>query len=223
MPVDVKICGLTTVEATEAALAGGAFAVGFVFFAASPRAVAPSVAAHLSRRAAGRALRVGLFVDPDDALLETVLDDVPLDAVQLHGREEPARVLAVRARFGLPVMKAIAISSAGDVAAAAAFGGRADWLLFDSRPPRDATRPGGNARPFDWSLLSGVSSSTPWLLAGGLTVDNLAAAVAATGARAVDVSSGVESAPGQKCVDRIRAFLALASELRAPPAPKGQG
>ncbi len=223
MSLDVKICGLTTAAATDAALAGGAFAVGFVFFTASPRAVPPSTARDLAARAADRALRFGLFVDPDDALLETVLDQVPLDGIQLHGQETPARVEAVRATFGLPIMKAIAISTGDDVVAADAYRGVVDWLLFDSRPPKDATRPGGNAQAFDWSLLAGQPSTTPWLLAGGLDVDNLATAVAASGARAVDVSSGVESTPGRKSVEKIRAFLALASELGAPSALNEQG
>jgi phosphoribosylanthranilate isomerase len=214
MPVDVKICGLTTVDATVAAIDAGAFAVGFVFFTPSPRSVSPSSAVDLSRRAANKAMRFGLFVDADDAWIQDVLAEVPLDAVQLHGTETPARVQALRQTLGVPVMKAVGISSRADVVAAKDYHGVVDWLLFDARAPKDATRPGGNAVSFDWSLLSGFQSSpVPWMLAGGLNVKNLERAVAITGAKAVDVSSGVEMAPGQKNAEEIQRFLATAAAI----------
>lgn len=214
MPVDVKICGLTTVDATVAAIDTGAFAVGFVFFPPSPRSISPSAAADLSRRAENKAMRFGLFVDADDAWIQDVLSEVPLDAVQLHGTEKPARVQALRQRLGVPVMKAVGISSRADVIAAKDYYDVVDWLLFDARAPKDATRPGGNAVSFDWSLLSDFRSSpVPWMLAGGLSVENLKRAVAITGTKVVDVSSGVETAPGQKDVEEIQRFLATAAAI----------
>lgn len=200
-----KICGLTD----EAALlaARDADLVGFVFFPPSPRAVAPARAAGISAALGGGPLRVGLFVDPTDEALEAALRAVPLDAVQLHGRETPARCAEVRARFGAPVMKALGIASRGDLDGVARFAEVCDRLLLDAKPPPGATRPGGNAARFDWSLVAGLRPGVPWLLAGGLTPENVGDALRATGADGADVSSGVESAPGAKDPARVAAFL----------------
>lgn len=210
MSVIVKICGLKTPEAVAAAVQGGAGFVGFVFFAGSPRNVAPEDAAALATYVPDGVVRTGLFVDPDDRLLADVLRTVPLDLIQLHGRETPKRCRAIRARFGLPVMKALGIAAAADVDGARAYEGECDRLLFDAKPVPGAGRPGGNARAFDWSLMAGTAWPVPWLLAGGLTAENVAEAVAASGAPGVDVSSGVEDAPGVKNVARIEAFLKAA-------------
>ncbi|MGF1641509.1 MAG: phosphoribosylanthranilate isomerase [Rhodospirillales bacterium] len=213
MPVDVKICGLTTADAVAAAVEGGARYVGFVFFPPSPRSLSPAQAAALLASSPRGPLRVGLFVDADDALIGSVLSACALDMVQLHGAEPPARVAEVRARFGRPVIKAVAIADDGDLVRAHRYEDVADLLLFDARPPTGATRPGGNARRFDWALIKGRGWRLPWLLAGGIDADNLAAAVRASGARAVDVSSGVEDRPGVKNPARIRALLDRAAAL----------
>jgi phosphoribosylanthranilate isomerase len=210
MSVQVKICGLNDPAAVAAAVEGGADFVGVVFFAKSPRAVTPERAAELLDAVPRRIKRVGLFVEPDDRLLDQVLKRVRLDLLQLHGKETPERVEAVRAGWGLPVMKAIGISTAGDFDLAKTYLDAADRLMFDAKPPPQATRPGGNANPFDWSLLAGRKWSLPWTLAGGLTQANVAAAILASGARAVDVSSGVEAAPGIKDPDKVRAFIRAA-------------
>ncbi len=215
MALEVKICGLNTPAALDAAVAAGARLVGFVFFPPSPRVLSPAAAAALARRVPPGVLRVGLVVDADDATLDAILAAVPLDLLQLHGQESPERVAAVRARFGLPVIKAIAVEQAADLAAAERYAGIADRLLFDARPPKGALLPGGNARSFDWRLLAGRSWPRPWLLAGGLHAGNLAEAVRLSGAAAVDVSSGVEEAPGRKNVGLIRAFLAEAGRIEA--------
>ncbi|MCU0837924.1 MAG: phosphoribosylanthranilate isomerase [Rhodospirillales bacterium] len=225
MPVDVKICGLTTAEAVDAAVEGGARWVGFVFFPPSPRSLTPAQAAPLAARVRDPVIRVALTVDAEDAVLDAILAAVRIDLLQLHGDEPPARAAAIRARYGLPVMKALAITDAADLDRADAYADAVDRLLFDARPPPGATRPGGNARSFDWSLLRRRSFARPWLLAGGLDAGNLAAAVAASGARAVDVSSGVEAAPGVKSAVKIRELLALARTLDAdgpsfPPSPQ---
>jgi phosphoribosylanthranilate isomerase len=213
MPVDVKICGLSTAEAVTAAVEAGARYVGFVFFPPSPRSLTPIRAAAVLASAPTGPVRVGLFVDADDALLAEVLASVPLDMVQLHGAEPPARVAEVKARFGLPVIKAVAIAGADDLARARAYDDVADLLLFDARPPKGATRPGGNAQPFDWSLVRGRERRRPWLLAGGIDAENIAAAVRASGAPAIDVSSGVEDRPGVKNPAKIRALLRIAATL----------
>ena len=201
----VKICGINSEAAFDAAVAAGADWLGFVFFPPSPRAISAERAAGLSARAPGGPLRVGLFVRPNPAEIAAVLAALPLDILQIHGPAEQAR--AVRARFGKPVWRAVGIASAADLPAAA---DGADALLLDASPPRGATRPGGNARPFDWTLLRGWRPPAPWLLAGGLTPETVAAAIAATGASAVDVSSGVERRPGEKDPALIRAFIAAA-------------
>ena len=211
--IDVKICGLRTTEAVAAAVDGGARYLGFVFFPPSPRHLEPAVAASLAAAVPPSVKRVGLVVNADDVTLEALLAACPLDMLQLHGHETPARAAAIRARFGLPILKALPISDAGDVQAARIYEEVADLLLFDARPPKDATRPGGNALAFDWTLLAGTSWKRPWLLAGGLHAGNLAEAVRLSGARAVDVSSGVEDSPGVKSLARIRAFLDAARGL----------
>ncbi len=209
-PVEIKICGITSEEAMEAAVEAGADYVGLVFFPPSPRCVTPERAAELVEFLPADLVKVGLFVDPDDSTLDRVLSQVRLDLVQVHGRETPERLEQIRLEYGLPVMKVIPVSEAADLAAANPFLAVADRLLFDAKPPKGATLPGGNAVSFDWTLLQGRKWGLPWMLAGGLTPDNVAEAVRITGARAVDVSSGVESAPGIKDPARIRAFIKAA-------------
>jgi phosphoribosylanthranilate isomerase len=204
----IKICGLTEPAGVAAARAAGADALGFVFFAASPRAVAPARVAELAPEP--RALRVGLFVDASEAEIAAVLARAPLDVLQLHGAETPGFCAALRARFGLPVIKAIGIAGRADLARLAPYAPVVDRFLLDAAPPPGATRPGGNAEPFDWALLRGADIPRPWLLAGGLTPGNVAAAIAATGAPGVDVSSGVEAAKGVKDPARVAAFCAAA-------------
>lgn len=215
MTVRVKICGVNSRAALAAALAGGASHVGFVFYGPSPRALEAAAAAALAATVPANVTRVGLTVDETDGRIAALLAAVPLDMLQLHGDETPERVGELRRRFGLPVMKAIRVAGAADVAAAASYGGVADWLLFDARPPKDmaGALPGGNALAFDWRLIAGRSWPCPWMLSGGLNAGNLAAAVATTGATAVDVSSGVEDRPGVKNPAKIAAFLALAASL----------
>lgn len=214
MAVEAKICGITDVAALNAAVTGGARLVGFVFFPASPRALKPAVAAPLAAAVPPGVLRVGLVVDAPDAEIEAILAQVPLDLLQLHGGERPDRTAWVRSRFGIPVIKAIAVAEAGDVdAAARSYDGLVDRLLFDARPPAGASRPGGNARALDWRILAGRAWQQPWLLAGGLTADNVAEAVRLSGADAVDVSSGVEDVPGHKSPALIRAFLAKVAQI----------
>lgn len=206
MPIDIKICGLKTAEALDAALSGGASHVGFIFFARSPRNVAPDEAGRLRQAALGRAGAVAVTVDADDALLDAIVAAMAPDMLQLHGKESPERVAAVKARYGLPVMKALSVSEAADVAAAAAYDGIADRLLFDARPPQGAELPGGNGVPFDWRILDGYRGD--YFLSGGLTPENVGAAIRLLDPPALDVSSGVESAPGVKDVGLIAAFVA---------------
>lgn len=215
MAVEAKICGINSCAALDAALAGGARWIGLVFYPPSPRSLAPAEAAALARAAEDRAIRTGLFVDPDDTLLESTLGDVPLDLLQLHGKEAPERVRAIRSRFALPVMKAVPVAGPEDVEAADRWTGVADRILFDAKPPKDmkGALPGGNALSFDWELLGGKSWPVPWMLSGGLTADNVAEAVRISGAAAVDVSSGVEVRPGMKDPDRIAGFLRTVASL----------
>ena len=207
----IKICGLVGPEALDAAIAARADHAGFVFFPPSPRHLDVATAARLSARAKGRIARVGLFVDADDALLADTLAAVDLDALQLHGGESPERAAQLRSRFGKPVWKALAVTSRADVERAHAYAGAADLILFDAKTPRGAP-PGGMGLSFDWSLLSGWKGPLPWGLAGGLTPDTVAEAVRLTGAPLVDTSSGVESAPGIKDVDKIAAFCKAARQ-----------
>ncbi|WP_374307843.1 phosphoribosylanthranilate isomerase [Dongia sp.] len=215
MPVDVKICGLKTPAAVQAAVDGGAAMLGFNFYARSSRCVTPALAAALGQLVPAHIVKVGLVVDADDAEIAEILAEAKLDMLQLHGSETVARTAEVRRRFGLPVMKAISVSDAADIAAARTYESVADMLLFDAKPPKamkDAL-PGGNALSFDWSLLKGQSFSKPWLLAGGLNAGNVAEAVRETGAKAVDLSSGVEDRPGEKNISKIKEFLELALAL----------
>ena len=213
MSIEVKICGLTDAAAVKAVVEGGAAMCGFVFFPASPRNLTPKEAAELTKGVPEGVIRVGLTVDADDALLAEIASVAKVDMVQLHGAETPARTNEVRERFGLPVIKVLAVQGPDDLVAAEAYQGVADRLMFDAKPPEDASRPGGNARTFDWRVLKNQTFALPWLLAGGLTAENLTEAVKTSGAVAVDVSSGVEDAPGVKNVDKIRAFLAAAAAL----------
>jgi len=209
MAAEVKICGLTDAESIDAAIEAGAEYLGFVFFAKSPRAVTPAQAAELTQFIEG-VQKVGLFVDPDDALLNEVVTQVRLDLLQFHGSESPERLAEVRLEYGVPVMKVIPVAEAADLKAAEPYLDVVDYLLFDAKPPKGADLPGGNAISFDWSILKGYKAPVPWMLAGGLTPANVAQAVKATGAPIVDVSSGVESAPGIKDADKIRAFVTAA-------------
>jgi phosphoribosylanthranilate isomerase len=218
MPLLIKICGLTTPATLDAALDAGADLVGFVFFPSSPRHLGADAARALAERVQGRATKVALSVDADDALLAASIEALAPDLLQLHGKESPARVAEMKRRFGLPVMKVIPVETGADLAAVDAYAGIADRILFDARPPRDATRPGGLGKAFDWHLLDRVQH--PFMLSGGLDPDNVAEALAITGAAGVDVSSGVERAAGQKDPDRIRAFIRNARAAEAAPAGK---
>ena len=213
MTVAVKICGLGTPQSVAVAVEGGAAMLGFVFFAKSPRAITPDQLPELTAKVPDSVIRVGLFVDASDDDIAAAVNTGCLDMLQLHGSETPGRVAGIKEKFGLAVMKALPIADAGDVTAARQYEISADRLLFDARAPQGADRPGGNARPFDWSLLNGAEEVLPWMLAGGLNADNLAEAVRISGATAVDVSSGVEDGPGVKSADKIRQFLTLAASL----------
>jgi phosphoribosylanthranilate isomerase len=215
MPVRAKICGVNSVAAVEAAVSGGAGFVGFNFYAPSPRAVTPQAAGVLAAAVPSGVAKVGVLVDDSDEDIAEILARAPLDLLQLHGKETPDRVAAIRRRFGLPVMKAVKIAAAADLAVADQYLAQADWLLFDAKAPPQMTEalPGGNALAFDWQLLAGRSWPLPWMLSGGLTAENLAEAVRISGAAVVDVSSGVETRPGQKDPARIATFLAAAARL----------
>lgn len=206
MPTDVKICGLKTAEALAAALDGGASHVGFIFFPKSPRNIAAEEAGRLRRAALGRATAVAVTVDADDALLDGIVAAMAPDMLQLHGKESPVRVAAVKERYRLPVMKALSVSEAADIAAAEAYRGVADKMLFDARPPKGAELPGGNGVPFDWRILDGYRGD--YFLSGGLTPENVSEAIRLLDPPGLDVSSGVESAPGKKDVALIAAFFA---------------
>jgi phosphoribosylanthranilate isomerase len=215
MTVAAKICGIGSEAAMAAAVDGGARYVGLVFYPPSPRYVTPEKAAALAASVPTAVDKVGLLVDADDATIAAILDRVALDRLQLHGAETPDRVAAVKARFGLPVMKAVKVAGADDLDAVAHYAGIADMILFDAKPPQDMTGalPGGNALAFDWQLLAGRTWPLPWMLSGGLDAANVAEAVAISGAPAVDVSSGVETRPGEKDPAKIRAFLTAVASL----------
>ena len=206
MPATAKICGLSTPDTLDAAIAGGASHVGFVFFPPSPRHLDMARAASLAARVPARVSKVGVFVDPDDALLDQAIAAARLDAVQLH-RVAPARAAAVRARTRRAIWAAVAIKTRADLDAAAGFAGAADRLLYDAKTPPGAALPGGMGVRFDWTLLDGHRHVLPWALSGGLDAANVGTAIARTGALLVDTSSGVEEAPGVKAVDKIAAFL----------------
>lgn len=215
MALEVKICGVNTPETAAVVSKAGARLAGLVFYPRSPRAVTPEQAARIAAAIAPGIAKVGLFVDPEDGLVESVLKAVPLDLLQLHGEESPERVAALKARFGVPVMKVLKIARAADLEQVKAYSGVADRFLFDARPPKDRrdSLPGGNAVAFDWRILAGRRFPMPWMLAGGLKPENLKQAVEISGATAVDTSSGVESSPGVKDPEKIRAFLAAARAL----------
>jgi phosphoribosylanthranilate isomerase len=213
--IRVKICGLRTESDVAMVAAAGAAYAGFVFFAKSPRNLTIEAARRLALAAPDGLCKVALTVDADDAMLDALVEAVPLDMLQLHGHETPDRVAEVRARYGLPVMKAMGVADEGDLAGLIEMSLVADQLLIDAKPPRGADLPGGNGLAFDWRLLVGRKWLKPWMLAGGLTPENVTEAVRLTGARQVDVSSGVESAPGVKDHGRIRAFVEAAQGMRA--------
>jgi phosphoribosylanthranilate isomerase len=221
MGVTAKICGLSTEEAVTAASAGGAAYLGFVFYPPSPRAVTPQRAAQLCAAVPAGITRVGLFVDAEDRVIEAALTVAPIDILQFHGGESPERVAAAKRRFGRSVMKAVAIAGFESVLDAHRYEDVADILLFDAKPPlHPPALPGGNGLAFDWALIADRAWRAPWMLSGGLTAELLPEAVRISGAAAVDVSSGVESRPGVKDPDKIRAFLAAAYALQSP---KGRG
>lgn len=208
LPTRVKICGLRDAAMLDAAVQAGAAYVGLVFFEKSPRNVTLAQAAALAAMVPAGVAKVALVVDADDAQLDALLAQVPVDILQLHGAETPARVTAVKARYGLPVMKAVGVAGPDDLAALDIYAQVADQLLVDAKAPKGADLPGGNGLSFDWRLIAGRRWPVPWMLAGGLTPANVAQAVALTGAGQVDVSSGVESAPGVKDAALIAAFCA---------------
>ncbi len=205
----VKICGLTRAEDVTASVEAGATYIGLNFYPRSPRYVTSEQAITLSERIPAGVCKVGLVVDADDVTL-TELMKVPLDMLQLHGSETPQRVTEIKQKFGLPVMKVIGIADESDVANLESYFGVADQVMVDAKPPRSGGLPGGNGLTFDWRLIAGRRWPVPWMLAGGLTPDNVAEAVALTGVKQVDVASGVESAPGVKDAALIRAFVAAA-------------
>lgn len=211
MTTQIKICGLSTPETVSAAIAAGASHIGLNFYPPSPRFVSEDLVAQLAAIAGDHVLKVGVFVDPDNAFLGDHVKAGAMDAIQLHGKETPDRVRDVKARFGLPVWKILSVETAEDVAGASDYEDVADFLLFDTKTPK-GTLPGGMGLGFDWSLLEHYDGALPWGLAGGLTPDNVADAIRKTGAALVDTSSGVETAPGVKDVDLIAAFCKAARE-----------
>ncbi|MBS0281085.1 MAG: phosphoribosylanthranilate isomerase [Proteobacteria bacterium] len=212
MPVQVKICGINSAAAADAVLRAGADFGGLVFFAKSPRHLSLEQGMALAERMRGRLRLAALVVDDNDAALAAIASQVKPDFFQLHGKETPERAAEIRARFGIPVIKAIAVSEAGDLAKVSAYDDVAEMVLFDAVPAADASRPGGHGAAFDWRILNGRSFGRPWFLAGGLNPENIGRAVAVSGAKMVDVSSGVESAPGVKSSDRIADFVAAAKQ-----------
>jgi phosphoribosylanthranilate isomerase len=220
MSLLVKICGLSTRETLDAALAAGADMTGFVFFPPSPRHLSLESARELGKQAKGRAAKVALVVDADDATLENIVDALQPDLLQLHGRETVARLRDIKQKFGLPVMKALAIETAADLAALPGYAAVADRILFDARAPKHATRPGGLGAAFDWHVLENPDFDLSFMVSGGLNPGNVAEALRITRASGVDVSSGVESAPGIKEPDMIRAFIRAART--SSPLPEGE-
>ena len=206
-PVSVKICGLATVDDVRACADAGANYMGLVFFEKSPRNIIIQAARELALAAPLGLAKVALVVNPSDAELDAITATVPLDMLQLHGRETPERVAEVKARYGLPVMKAVGIADGDDLPKLESYFGVADQILVDAKPPKDGELPGGNGLSFDWRLIAGRRWPCPWMLAGGLTPENVAEAVKMTGAKQVDVSSGVEDAPGQKNAELIQKFV----------------
>ena len=214
MPLDIKICGLSTLETVAAALDGGASNVGFIFFPKSPRNVAPADAGRLREAARGRAQAVAVTVDASDDQLQAIIDAMAPDILQLHGKETPARVAEVRERFLLPVMKAISVETPDDLIHVHAYDEVADRLLLDAKAPKESQLPGGNGIAFDWRLVAALDTNLDYMLSGGLNAGNIAEALAIANPPGIDVSSGVESAPGVKDVERIRAFFAAVEAAR---------
>ena len=212
MTVRVKICGLRDAASIAAAIEGGAQYVGFVFYPQSPRAIGTKEAANLVALLPTTIMSVGLFVNPSDEELLTVLRTVPLQMIQLHGSEPLERVVAIKSLSGLPVIKAIGIADMSDIKVAQSYEDAVDYLLLDAKPSQSGL-PGGNATKFDWSVLRGLTFKAPWMLAGGVTESNMVEAVAMTGARILDVSSGVEDSPGSKNPQKIKAFLAKSHQI----------
>ncbi len=210
MSLLVKICGLSTRETLDVALQAGADMVGFVFFPPSPRHLSLEAARELGKQAKGRAIKVALTVDADDATLENIVETLRPDIFQLHGKETIARLRDIKQKFGLPVMKVLAVETAADLAALPGYASVADRILFDARAPKGATRPGGLGAVFDWRVLEKLDLKLPFMVSGGLNADNVAEAVRVTGAGGVDVSSGVERSPGHKDPEMIRAFIRAA-------------
>jgi phosphoribosylanthranilate isomerase len=210
MPLLVKICGLSTRETLDVALDAGADMVGFVFFPPSPRHLSLTTARELGRQAKGRAMKVALTVDADDATFENIIATLQPDLLQLHGKETVARVRDIRQKFGLPVMKVLAVETVADLAPLAGYAAVSDRILFDARAPKGASRPGGLGAVFDWQVLEKLDLALPFMVSGGLTADNIAEAVRVTRAGGVDVSSGVESSPGVKDAEMIRTFIRAA-------------
>ncbi len=207
MPRDIKICGLSTPETVAAAIDGGASHVGFIFFAKSPRYVTPEAAGTLRKAVLGKAKAVAVTVDADDAFLETIVASMAPDMLQLHGHESPARVADVKARYSLPVMKAFSISTAADLQKTRPYVGIADRFLFDAKPPKDSELPGGNGVSFDWTLLQGLDPAIDYMLSGGLNAQNVGEALRLANPPGIDISSGVETAPGVKDVALIEEFF----------------
>jgi phosphoribosylanthranilate isomerase len=220
MALTIKICGLKTQDALEAALNARADQVGFVFFPPSPRHLGLEGARVLGSEVKGRAEKVALTVDADDALLRDIVAALHPDMLQFHGKETPDRVASVRSRFGLPIMKALPIAARADLSPIREYAQVADRLIFDARAPLDATRPGGLGKPFDWTLLAGLDCRVPFMLSGGLDASNVAEALRITNAPGVDVSSGVEREPGVKDANKIRAFIAAARAAAPLDLPK---
>ncbi|ERI12995.1 phosphoribosylanthranilate isomerase [Ochrobactrum intermedium] len=217
MVIDIKICGLKTPDAVAAALDGGATHIGFIFFPKSPRHITPQKAAGLRDAVKGRALAVAVTVDADDETLDEIVEAVKPDILQLHGHETPERVAFIKARYGLPVMKAFSVREASDLAAIAAYQGIADRFLFDAKPPKGSDLPGGNGVSFDWELLAALDADIDYMLSGGLNADNIAEALHKTQAPGIDISSGVERAPGEKDVRLIENFFRAVADARRQP------
>lgn len=222
MALDIKICGLKTPETIDRVLARGASHVGFIFFEKSPRHIEPDLAGELADPARGRAKVVAVTVDADDEYLDDIVNQLRPDILQLHGHETPERLLTIKAIYGLPVMKAFSIREPDDLRRIDPYIGVADRFLFDAKPPAGSELPGGNGVSFDWTLLRQLDGDLNYMLSGGLTKDNVARALAETGARGIDVSSGVESAPGVKDLTMIDAFFDAVAAAAGREAPKGR-
>ena len=214
MTVEVKICGLDRSETVDGAVDAGAEMLGFVFYPPSPRNLTASAASGLTKRVPASVKRVGLFVDPTDEMITTVLNQNALDLIQLHGNEPPERVAEIKEITSLKVIKVLKVTDIGDLKYVSIYQGVADWLMFDALAPKDmkGALPGGNALSFDWNILAHANIPTPWILAGGLNLENVKEAMSTSGAKVVDVSSGVEKTPGVKCVEKIQSFIQAVKE-----------